>query len=208
MDEENLIGRRDYRMPPRKVAVIEELATQFLGLLAPEVLQGAPLDVLDLVDRRLQREEIDVQSATSLTLCEEWGGTSTAGRTGDRKLILLREELFDALEDGGSNLHLARGTVVHEVGHAAMHVDFFRRRRAAGASGLLQREATIAMRTIEGSEWQAWCFGTFLIAPRASVIERLAMPGGQNLASLAEYYGVSVSLMSNHLRRMNLRVSR
>lgn len=198
----NIIGSTDFRVPRRPIKAIEDLAGSFGRLVAPGRKAGESLDVVELVDHALQREEIDVYPAREIDLSNEWGGTSFEGGVGARKIVLLREVLFDALLDPSSkHFNIARATVAHELGHAVLHVEYLRRRSHQGMAHLLQRQSSSGMMTIERSEWQAWCFGTCLLAPRAG-IESLGPSA--TIGDLARHFGVSRDLMNIHLDRLKI----
>jgi hypothetical protein len=112
------------RVPPMGTAAIDAIAEAFLAELAPETLEAPrPLDLVRLVEERLEKHGIVVYPATVAELQDREGAT----RPSDPVEILLAEHHWRALFQGGMRETFARSTLGHELGHAVLHVPSIRR---------------------------------------------------------------------------------
>src|SRR5690606_27835526 len=120
--------------------------------------------------------------------------------------ILLQEHLYEALfEERDRNRVFAVSTLVHEVGHALRHMpQFLPAHRYAKQMGrrpdlnhALHRRANL--KPYEDPEWQAFAIGSALAAPPAAI----RMLPRHSLVDLAEVFGISVSNMQAHVKRLS-----
>src|SRR5688572_8972950 len=120
-----------FAMPPVSTAMLERLGDAVLGDIAPHMIERGPaaLDVLHLVDHVLPRFNIHVGPADPAQLGDNEALTDPSGD--DEIDILLRDDHWQHLLDGGRRGHRPRATVMHEVSHAILHVPVIRRRRAS-----------------------------------------------------------------------------
>lgn len=187
-------------MPPLKTIEIEGAANEVLRQVAPSHLRApGPLDVCHLVDYELQKFGIHVSPVDDSDLPGAHAMALFRGNVGDDIDVIVSETEWDHLTAGGRRAHHARGSVAHEIGHAVLHVNVVRRRRALGLG--LPRQAKIRdVPSFRNAEWQAWCFGTCLLAPRRTIL----MAGTLDVGELARIYHVSEGLMALHLKRLKL----
>lgn len=187
-------------MPPMSTAAIEEVGLAVLHELHPEGLERPiALDVLRLVDQVLPQYGIHVYPADPAELQQEEGLTNPAG---DGEIeILIREEYWNTLGAGGRRANRAKATVLHELGHAVLHVPVIRRRRThPNAELLLRRVPAGAIRPFRNPEWQAWTFAGVVAMPRMT----LTMLDDLSPEAVAETYQVSKDFARGHLRRLKL----
>jgi len=187
-------------MPPMSTAAIEEVGLAVVRELHPEALERPmALDVLYLVDQVLPQYGIHVYPADPAELQQEEGLTNPAG---DGEIeILIREEYWTNLTLGGRRANRAKATVLHEFGHAVLHVPVIRRRRVhPNAELLLRRVPAGAIKPFRNPEWQAWTFAGAVAMPRTT----LKMLDDLSPEVVAETYQVSEDFARGHLRRLKL----
>ena len=118
-----------FEMPPISTARIESLGLGLLSIIQPEALDTPmAVDVLRAVEHVLPPLGIHVTPADPAELRDCEAVTDPSG-TGPIE-ILVAEPVWDALLAGGRKANRARTTVMHEVGHAVLHVPVVRRRNA------------------------------------------------------------------------------
>lgn len=184
---------------PLSMAAIEELGRCFLEQLAPEALtKPQPLDVLDLVDRRLPEFGIHVYPATRAEIGNRDGATDPKGNT--EITILLAEDVWNMLDQPAPKCHYAKSTVSHEIGHALLHVPILRRRLLL--DNVLARTQRANLRAYEDPEWQAWAFAGSILIPSATLRMLLAHHNHLTPALISGTYAVSTDLAQSHLRRL------
>ena len=113
-----------------------------------------------------------------------------------------------ALADDPAQLNRFRATVAHEVGHAILHVDQFRKRKemlkfvhdCEDVSLRMYREDEIP--PYMNPEWQAWRFAKALLMPEKTF--RMAHASGMNIHQLAATFGVSADFARQRLRDLRL----
>jgi hypothetical protein len=187
------------RMPPLSVKEIEQRAFGFLRRVAPaNAAQPRPLDLQTLVDDVLPQFDIHVVPANDDELVDAYAIARAEGEPGDPIEVLIRESAWDDLAQGGPRAYHARGTIAHELGHVALHVPVMRERRRLGFG--FQRARKDQVKAYEDPEWQAWAFGTCLLAPRQAIL----MSGASTIQGLAQHFETSVDLMERHVRRLRL----
>jgi hypothetical protein len=189
-----------FSMPPVSKAILITLAEAFLDELAPEMLEApCQLDLVRLIETDLQTSGIHVQPASVEELGDNLAVTDPSGMTDIN--ILLREDLWDELYQGGRRANRARATVAHELGHAILHVPIIRRRRSSPHSRhLLARVASGSVPTYMSSEWQAWMLGGCILAP----LRTLKTVQHLDPWTLAQTYGMSPAMMKAHLKRLRM----
>jgi len=195
-----LKGEDTISMPPLRMATIEDVADAFLGTFCPQALQQPmPLDVLHLAETSLPQYGIHVSPASALEMGDNLGVTDASGSSAIE--ILIREELWNRLLEGGPMANRSRATVAHEYGHSVLHAPIIRRRRASARSQhLLARVAREEVPAYMCAEWQAWAFAGCILAPRRTI----AMIPNPTVTGLAAIYEVSTGMMEQHLRRLKI----
>jgi len=191
-----------FEMPPISTARIENLGLGLLSIIQPEALDTPmAVDVLRAVEHVLPPLGIHVTPADPAELRDCEAVTDPSG-TGPIE-ILVAEPVWDALLAGGRKANRARTTVMHEVGHAVLHVPVVRRRNALPERDqLLRRISRADIVPYCDPEWQAFALAGCVLAPRRA-LEPLAM-AGHGKDSLAEIYGISTGMMTSHLKRLRL----
>jgi hypothetical protein len=187
-------------MPSLSKASIEAHALEVLRAVDPRALERPTyLDLSRWVDFELPKLGIHFYPVEDVQMPTEYARTLPAGDVGDPIEVLIRRSEWDALHAGGRGAHHARGTVVHELGHAFQHVESVRQRRAQGLA-LPRHVSASTVKAYEDPEWQAWCFGTCIIAPRTTIL----MGATRSATALADIYGTSIKLMRMHLNRLGI----
>jgi hypothetical protein len=187
-------------MPALSMSSIEQIANNFRTELIPELRSDPlPLPVLDLVDNRLSAYAIFCYPARHAELGSRHAATDAAG--GPEINIIMEQELWDQLIDGGRRANRARATVAHELGHAVLHVPVMRRRIASPNSEfLLSRVKRDSLEPYRDPEWQAWAIAGCILAPRAAIEAASA----SSVPELAAIFELSESMMRSHLKRLKL----
>ena len=191
-------------MPAVSIASLERLGQELLSELFPAaLLTPAAIDVLDLADHKLQRYDIHVVPVDAAELPGRHAATDPVDR-GRGIEILVEQELFDGLVRPGRAGNMARGTVLHEVGHAILHVPVVRAQIRAtrhvpelALNRMVRRDSIPPYRD---PEWQAWTLAGCIAAPRAMI----EMTGTLDAAQLGDLFGISSKFMKAHLRRLKM----
>ncbi|MFA6958363.1 MAG: ImmA/IrrE family metallo-endopeptidase [Thermoanaerobaculia bacterium] len=193
------IPHGEIKMPPLSSADACKIAEAALGVLAPEMLERPqPLDLIDIIDHRLQRFGVHVVPATADELASEYGATDPTGDPGDPINILLREDEWESVFQRGRRAHHSRGTAAHEIGHAIVHVEKIRRRMRLQLHHLLARVDVTSIKAYESPEWQAWAVGGCLLMPPSMV----RLLSDRSPGAVADLFEVSEAIATHHLRRM------
>jgi len=191
-------------MPPLSMAIIESVAEQVLEELEPEALQHpTKVDFAHWAEYRLQRYKICVSPASVQELGDRKGATDPTDNGDGITDILMEVSHYDQLLAGGRQAHMARATLVHELGHAILHVPVMRTRIAADGDNpmlLSRRVRRDRIPAYRDPEWQAWALGGCIVAPRRTIVTA----GTLDPVVLAGTYGVSTEFMINHLKRLKL----
>ncbi len=203
----NIFGGLDeevFPMPAAKFGSLELTAEAFLEELAPaSLLHPSPLDAWGLINRTLPKVGIHVHSASVAQLGNCEAVTMPEGEKETQ--ILLREDVYEALEQGGRIAHRALCTFAHELGHAILHVKIIRlRKKFASMQGMervaLRRVARSKLKAYEDPEWQAYAIGGCICAPR-KMIRMLTDRSAQNVSIV---FGISESMAQMHMKRLKL----
>lgn len=193
-----------FAMPGVSMAAIEQIGDQLLGVLYPEALE-APMqvDVLHVVENVLPKHGIHVTPVDPAELKDCEAATDPVGEPGDEIEILVAEPVWEGLLAGGRSANRARVTIMHEVGHAVLHVPVVRRRTASPFRDLLlKRVQRGAIKPYRDPEWQAFALAGCVLAPRRT-LEPLVLLG-HPVSALADTFGVSEKMLNSHLRRLRL----
>jgi len=189
-------------MPPLSMDRIEGLAELILEEISPDSLAApTPFDALHLLERVLPDLGVHILPGEEGELrgCEAF--TDPAG-TGDIE-ILVCEDMWDDLLDGGRPANRPRATIAHEISHAVLHVPILRRRirESSGIESLIfARKRRGEIKPYRDPEWQAWALAGCLLAPRKT----LMMLNGCSVEQVAERYKISVGMLKNHLKRLKI----
>ncbi|WP_224364882.1 ImmA/IrrE family metallo-endopeptidase [Hyalangium versicolor] len=196
----DLKGEDTISMPPLRMSTIESLGEAFLSEFCPNALvQPMAVDVFHLAEAVLPQRGIHVTPAHVVELGNNFALTDPSGSTSIE--ILLRDDLWDNLIEGGPRANLARATLAHEFGHALLHVPVIRRRRnLPTAKHLLARVARSEVPPYMDAEWQAWALGGCILAPRRTI----NMVAHLSIKEMAGIYQVSEKMMFWHLKRLKL----
>ncbi len=187
-----------FRMPPLSMATIEHIGEAVLETLFPQALaRPTPIDCRHLVETSLPANNINVYPARAVELGAR--EALTQPHEDGSIEILMTEEQFDALYQSGRASHRARATLLHEVGHAALHIPVIQKYRL-GNRVALSRTARSSLAAFEDPEWQAWALGGCVLAPRRTIL-MLTEP---TPASLSEAFAISESMASSHLKRLKM----
>ncbi len=198
-----LKGEDTISMPPLRMATIEDVADAFLRAFYPQaLLEPRPLDMLHLAEHVLPQYGIHVSPASATEMGDNLGLTDASGSSAIE--ILIREELWDRLLQGGPMANRGRATVAHEFGHSVLHAPVIRRRRASAHSQhLLARVSRDDVPAYMCAEWQAWAFAGCILAPRRTI----AMVPNRSLSELAAIFQMSQAMMEKHLKRLKITYS-
>lgn len=196
----DLKGEDTISMPPLRMSTIESLGEAFLSEFCPDALvQPMAVDVFHLAENVLPHRGIHVTPAHAPEMGNNFGLTDPSGSTSIE--ILLRDDLWDNLIEGGPRANLARATLAHEFGHALLHVRVIRRRRnLPTAQHLLARVDRSTVPAYKDAEWQAWALGGCILAPRRTI----NMVAHLGIGGMASIYQVSEKMMFYHLKRLKL----
>jgi hypothetical protein len=188
------------QVAPLSMAQIEAIALETLEQNAPGVVGNAePLDVASLVDYVLPKRGIHFAPVQDHHLGDNWAFAQCEGDEGDPVEILVRKSEWEKLFAGGRKAHHARGTFMHELGHAILHVPQIRQRRALG-HGMPRQMRVSEIKWYRNAEWQAYAFGGCMLASRKS-IEAAEL---RTVSALALTFNTSEDLMRLHLKRLGL----
>jgi len=192
----------DEKVPPVRplsTAAIEELGRCVLEQLDPDVLKKPqPLDVLRLVDDRLPKFGIHVSPASREELGDRAGATDPQGR--HEIEILIGEEYWERLEEGGPPSYFAKTTVCHELGHGVLHVPVLRRRLLL--TDCFARVERKAIKAYEDPEWQAWAFAGAILMPSVTLTMLKRRHNLLTAEVVAATYEVSTQMVNSHLKRL------
>lgn len=185
---------------PMSTSAIEAAALDAMNVLAPGTVgRAVPLNVEHLVDYTLPQRGVHFVPVSDDELREMWAFAQCDGTAGDEIEVLVKKTEWDNLFEGGRRSHHARGTFMHELGHAILHVDAIRRRRAMGL-GLPRQIRPSELKSYNNAEWQAWCFAGCMLAPRSSIIAA----GTLSVSALSDIFMTSTQLLALHLKRLGL----
>jgi hypothetical protein len=188
------------RVPPMSRRAIEMLALQFSQQLAPETLRTpCALNLLALTEHVLPERGIHFCSASEAELPDQHAATNPAG-SGPID-VLMREKLWYELPLPGPRSNFARSTASHEIGHAVLHVAYFRRVRTLHpATGTLNRTERRQFPAYEDPEWQAWEFARAILMPARSI----RAVAGSPVRDIAVLFNVSPVLVQKRLETLGL----
>lgn len=159
---------------------IENEATQFLKLLAPECLETPrPTPILEIFENKM--ETLDFKVVIGKNVRGLGGLTDVTNR-----FIELPNATYKRLEKDDAQ---ARFTVAHEMGHAQLHA-----KELAFGSFPFRNQVTFArrsrIRAFEDPEWQANTFAAAILMPMKSL--RVLQDQGQlNANELMKVFRVS-----------------
>ena len=117
-------------MPGLSMRDIESIGEDLLQEVEPSALtEPTQLDVLDWSDHKLQTIGFHVvpvrRSELELHNCRE-GMADHRGRPGDPIELLIEDEFFSELIEGGRLANRARAIIIHELSHGILHVPLLR----------------------------------------------------------------------------------
>ena len=189
-------------MPPLSMAIIEGVGDQVLEELQPEALERPMrIDFAHWAEYHLQQYRIVVSPASVHELGTRKGVTDPRDHGDGITEILIEETHYDELVAGGRQAHMARATLVHEIGHAILHVPVMRKRIPSNNPLLLNRRVRRdAIPAYRDPEWQAWALAGCIMAPRRTILS----VGTLDPHELAAMYGASADFMRTHLKRLKL----
>jgi hypothetical protein len=200
----DLLHEQVIPMPPVSLGVLERVAQHVIAELFPgETIGPGDFDVLRLVDEVLPNKHgIDVYPVSQVEL--GWGCEGATDWESNPITIRILEEQWHALAEGGRRANRARSTVVHELAHVILHVQFLR-----DAQKVQTREALLNRRTPRGSlkpfvdpEWQAHALCGAILAPRRHIEDLMAK--GYGVDAMADALKVSTAFLASRLRRLRI----
>jgi predicted transcriptional regulator len=193
------MARKVVKAAPTRSAEIDHLAFRIIKQYQPEALQ--------------QPQEFDIERFYENALEKFTGvrpdyqdlGLPVHGYTDSDQQISVVDT---ALAENPSQRNRFRATVAHEVGHAILHVQQFRKRKellrfthdCEDVSLRMYREDEIP--AYVNPEWQAWRFAKAILMPEKTF--RMAHATGMDLRKLAATFGVSVDFARQRLRDLRL----
>jgi len=190
-------------MPPVSVAMLEEIATEVLALIAPEhLLKPGPLDVLFLAEHVLPARGIHIEAASAAELGSREGATDPVSDGRDINVLIV-ESLWRELLRSPTGAKRARATILHELAHALLHVHEIRKRmqmRPEARRLLLARRTRRELKAYEDPEWQAWALAGCIAMPRRTLL----MMQNVTVWRVASTYGVSEVFARSHLQRLKM----
>lgn len=182
-------------MPGLSMACVETLAETVLGVFQPSALVAPePIDVAGWVDNILPRFGIHVLPAADDELRDCAAITYPTGEAESE--ILVAEWIWHDLAHDAHPV-FARATVMHELGHAILHVPIMR--TIVDPQPLPESGATLP--AFNDPEWQAWALAGAILMPRRTI----AMLPDAAAQTVAAAYQVSEQFAAVHLRRLNRR---
>lgn len=193
------MARKVVKATPMRSAEIDHIAFRLIKHYQPEALE--------------RPQEFDIERFYENALEKVAGvrpdyqdlGLPVHGYTdSDQKISVVDS----ALADNPSQRNRFRATVAHEVGHAVLHVNQFRKRKEVlrfthdceDVSLRMYREDEIP--AYMNPEWQAWRFAKALLMPEKTF--RMAHATGMNIQQLAATFGVSVDFARQRIRDLRL----
>jgi hypothetical protein len=181
-------------MPGLSMACVETLAENVLSVFQPSALSAPePIDVTGWVDTILPRFGIHVLPAADDELRDCAALTYPSGEAESE--ILVAEWIWhDLAHEARPNF--ARATVMHELGHAILHVPVM---RTMNDPQPMPAADPATVPAFNDPEWQAWALAGAILMPRRT-IAMLPAPTPQALAAI---YHVSEQFAAVHLRRLN-----
>lgn len=195
-DDEHLVTQ----VAAMSTSQIEHAALEVLKVVAPDVVgRPVPLDVARLVDYELPKRGVHFVPVSDDELPDMWAFAQCDGEVGDEIEVLVQNTEWDNLFTGGRRSHHARGTFMHELGHAILHVRAIRKRRSMGL-GMPRKMPSSSVKAYRNAEWQAYCYAGCMLAPRASIIAA----GTTNVSDLSQIFMTSPQLMDLHLKRLKI----
>lgn len=184
---------------PRSSANIEKDALGIIKEFQPEVLtKNSPFDVELFFD-------CDLEKQTGVNTDYQRLDFGVYGYTDSESMISV---ISLDLVNNGSQENFRRSTIAHEIGHAFLHVNDYKERRAILRSMHRQNHQMRSYReeeiiTYENPEWQAWCFAGALLMP-ATVIQKLNSKG-YTVSDMSEILRVNPAFMQTRLRSLKLK---
>lgn len=194
-------------MPPMSMAAIEATASALAAALGLERgVKPKPIPWPYLNCRVLPGLGVHVTPVEAWEINGDEGATEFSGALGAPIEILLREDVYDALEQRGPASYRAAATMAHELSHAALHVNYMRRRQqhapGTGGAQLLRRVERRSLAAYEDPEWQAWALAGCLYAPRALLVACAHW----SERDLSQALGISEQFLRAQVRRLRLTV--
>ncbi|MBK07385.1 MAG: hypothetical protein CL920_32745 [Deltaproteobacteria bacterium] len=193
-------------MPGLSMRDIESIGEDLLQEVEPSALtEPTQLDVLDWSDHKLQTIGFHVvpvrRSELELHNCRE-GMADHRGRPGDPIELLIEDEFFSELIEGGRLANRARAIIIHELSHGILHVPLLRQYQYDLEEAFpLKRAPLREIKTFQQPEWQAWALTGAIMVPRCTLLQ---FPPNTPRSQIASFYGVSEKLLSHHIRRLRL----
>jgi hypothetical protein len=193
------MARKVVKAAPMRSAEIDHLALRIIKQYQPEALERPQeFDIERFYENALEKiagVRPDYQNL----------GLPVHGYTdSDQKISVVDS----ALADNPSQRNRFRATVAHEVGHAVLHVNQFRKQKeflrfthdCEDVSLRMYREDEIP--AYMNPEWQAWRFAKALLMPEKPF--RIAHATGMDIRQLAATFGVSADFAQLRLRDLQL----
>ena len=193
----NIFAETVIAMPPLSLACLELLGETVVATFQPEALiTPQPIRVREWMDDLLPRFGVHVMPASYEELGDHVAVTYAAGDSESE--ILVSAWIYENLADE-ERPHFARATVIHELGHAILHVPLLRHRGASSldspASIRVERKR---LRSESDPEWQAWALAGAILMPRRTI----AMLPEATRSSVADAFYVSEKFAAARLERL------
>jgi uncharacterized protein DUF955 len=183
-------------MPGLSMACVEALAESVLSVFQPQALATPQaVEVAAWVDTILPRFGIHVMPAADDEL-RDCAALTYPSAEGESEILVAEWIWHDLAHDARPNF--ARATVMHELGHAILHVPIIR--TMANAEPQPPAADAVPLPAFNDPEWQAWALAGAILMPRRT-ITMLAHPTAQ---AVADTYQVSEQFAAVHLRRLKI----
>lgn len=208
MSRVGIDGDEVLEVPPIAMATAERLGELVLELFEPDALvRPTDIDVRPWIEERLPLRGIHVYPQHDASMPDMEGFTDPDECTEDHSVIVIRESYWNGIFDDGMMKNRAKTTVLHELGHAILHVPHLIRRRAATPPGalVLRRGTWKEIPPFRNAEWQAWALAGAIAMPRRTLLQ---LGGRLTVARVASTYGVSEGFARAHLKRLKMEVAR
>lgn len=185
---------------PRSIVDIERIALRIIKKYQPNVLKsGHPFDTERFF-------ECNLESITGVSYDYQVLPNHIYGFTDSEEMVSV---ISLELVENEWQEKFRRSTTSHEIGHAILHVNDYRRKKAILKSTQdnnhnmrLYREEEII--TYQNPEWQAWIFAQALLMPFQEV-QKVHLKG-LTVFDMSDRFVVNPAFVKSRLRRLKLSV--
>ena len=193
------MSRKVIPAKPRSNADIEAFALSILRRYQPEALaKPTPFDIERFFECELERLTGVLPDYRPLPI-----GIFGYTDSDEMESVISSELMDDAYQ-----LKFTRSTMAHETGHALLHVEEFRLKKAILRSIHNKQHVSLrmyresAIRLYKNPEWQAWRFAGCLLMPASMV--KTVLGDGCSVRAIAEIFEVNPAFVRTRLRGLKI----